>query len=102
MTASTLSDRARAQSQVRRELLVGLIRKDLKVKYQGSLLLDNWGAHGFSGPNRGVFHFAPDADGNIVTKEPFVACTDPHFRPSHILLDPDGNPIDLSQHGWPH
>jgi ABC-2 type transport system permease protein len=34
--------RARAQRQVRWELLVGLIRKDLKVKYQGSVLGFLW------------------------------------------------------------
>ena len=51
----------------------------------------NWGAHGFSGPNRGIFRFVPDTEGNITTKEPFITCTDPHFRPSHILLDPEGN-----------
>ena len=35
-------DRARAQRQVRWELLTGLIRKDLKVKYQGSFLGFLW------------------------------------------------------------
>jgi ABC-2 type transport system permease protein len=42
--AQTLSadERARAQRQVRWELLVGLVRKDLKVKYQGSVLGFLW------------------------------------------------------------
>jgi ABC-2 type transport system permease protein len=35
-------ERARAQRRVRWELLVGLIRKDLKVKYQGSVLGFLW------------------------------------------------------------
>lgn len=42
MTASTLEARTRAQGRVRRELLIGLIRKDLKVKYQGSVLGFLW------------------------------------------------------------
>jgi len=67
--------------------------------YSGSLLLDNWGAHGFNGPNRAIFRFVPDDMGNIVTKESFVSCTDPHFRPSHILLDPDGNLLIADWYG---
>ncbi|HEY3003062.1 MAG TPA: ABC transporter permease, partial [Kribbellaceae bacterium] len=35
-------DRSRAQRRVRWELLVGLIRKDLKIKYQGSVLGFFW------------------------------------------------------------
>jgi ABC-2 type transport system permease protein len=42
MASSTTQERARAQSRVRWELLTGLIRKDLKVKYQGSLLGFLW------------------------------------------------------------
>lgn len=40
-TASA-DERARAQRRVRWELLVGLIRKDLKIKYQGSVLGFLW------------------------------------------------------------
>ena len=60
-------------------------------KYQGNLLLCNWGAHGFAGPNRAIFRFVPDEQGGIGVKESLLSCTDPHFRPSHIMLDPDGN-----------
>ena len=59
--------------------------------YRGSLLLDNWGRHGFAGANRAVFRYVPDDAGRITAKEPFVWCTDPHFRPAHVCLDPDGN-----------
>ncbi len=69
------------------------------ASYRGSLLLDNWGAHGFGGANRAVFRFVPDDKGNIVTKEPFLSCTDPHFRPSHIVLDPDGNLLVADWYG---
>lgn len=42
MASVTRQERARAQGRVRRELLVGLVRKDLKVKYQGSVLGFLW------------------------------------------------------------
>ncbi len=69
------------------------------AEYQGSLLLDNWGAHGFGGANRAVLRYVPDDKGNIVTKETFVSCADPHFRPSHIALDPDGNLLVADWYG---
>lgn len=67
--------------------------------YQGSLLLDNWGAHGFHGANRAVLRYAPDERGNITTKETFVGCTDPHFRPSHIVVDPNGDLLVADWYG---
>lgn len=60
-------------------------------EYVGNLFLDNWGAHGFGGPNRTIFRYVPDARGQIVEKEPWLVCSDPHFRCSHLLYDPDGN-----------
>src|SRR6266567_1200098 len=43
MAQTAIADeRARAQRRVRWELLVGLIRKDLKIKYQGSVLGFFW------------------------------------------------------------
>jgi ABC-type polysaccharide/polyol phosphate export permease len=43
VAATTSADeRARAQRRVRWELLLGLIRKDLKIKYQGSALGFVW------------------------------------------------------------
>lgn len=67
--------------------------------YQGSLLLDNWGAHGFNGANRAVLRYVPDERGNITTKETFVGCTDPHFRPSHIVVDPNGDLLVADWYG---
>lgn len=69
------------------------------ASYQGSLLLDNWGAHGFNGANRAIFRYVPDDKGNITTKEMFVGCKDPHFRPSYITLDPDGNLLIADWYG---
>ena len=37
--------------------------------YQGSLLLCNWGAHGFAGVNRAIHRYVPDERGHIVSKE---------------------------------
>jgi ABC-2 type transport system permease protein len=42
MTSTASQERARAQGRVRWELLAGLVRKDLKVKYQGSVLGFLW------------------------------------------------------------
>jgi putative membrane-bound dehydrogenase-like protein len=67
--------------------------------YRGSLFCDNWGAHGFAGPNRAIFRFHPDGRNNIAIKEPFLGCTDPHFRPSHIVLDHDGNLLIADWYG---
>jgi putative membrane-bound dehydrogenase-like protein len=69
------------------------------TSYQGSLLACNWGSHGFPGVNRGIFRYLPDERNNIVKKEPFVLCSDPYFRPSHICLDPAGNLLIADWYG---
>lgn len=69
------------------------------TSYQGSLLLDNWGAHGFNGPNRAILRFVPDDRGAIVRQESLLACADPRFRPSHIVLDPEGNLLVADWYG---
>jgi putative heme-binding domain-containing protein len=68
-------------------------------RYQGSLFLDNWGRHGFTGANRAVFRYVTDDRNNVVETEPFVSCGDPHFRVSHILLDPQGNMLLADWYG---
>jgi putative membrane-bound dehydrogenase-like protein len=67
--------------------------------YQGSLFVCNWGGHGFPGLNRGIFRFVPDERNNIIKKEPFVLCSDPYFRPSHIALDNEGNLLIADWYG---
>ena len=52
------------------------------AEYQGNLFLDNWGAHGFAGPNRGIFRFVPDERNNIVKKEPLVCLHRPALPPA--------------------
>ena len=69
------------------------------ASFRGSLLLDNWGRHGFAGANRAVFRYVPDDAGQITAKEPFVWCTDPHFRPAHVCLDPEGNLLVADWYG---
>lgn len=69
------------------------------TEYRGNLFLDNWGRHGFAGANRAVFRYVPDLAGRIVAKEPFLWCTDPHFRPAHICLDPEGNLLVADWYG---
>jgi putative heme-binding domain-containing protein len=69
------------------------------AEYQGNLFCCNWGAHGFAGPNRGIFRYVLDERNNVIKKETLVACTDPHFRPSHIILDPDGNLLIADWYG---
>ena len=42
VVATPLDGRARAQTRLRWELLTGLVSKDLKVKYQGSVIGFLW------------------------------------------------------------
>ncbi len=67
--------------------------------FQGNLFLDNWGQHGFAGGNRSVFRYTTDNRNEIVSKEAFVSCADPHFRCSHIALDNDGNMLVADWYG---
>src|SRR5262249_50768100 len=69
------------------------------AEYQGTLFACNWGRHGFAGPNRGIFRFVLDERNNIVKKDTLVACTDPHFRPSHIYLNTDGSLLIADWYG---
>lgn len=69
------------------------------AEFQGNLFCCNWGRHGFAGPNRGIFRFVLDDRNNVSKKLTLVACTDPHFRPSHIVLDPDGNLLIADWYG---
>jgi putative heme-binding domain-containing protein len=69
------------------------------ARYQGSLFLDNWGRHGFTGANRAVFRYATDDRDDVVETEPFVSCGDPHFRVSHILLDRQGDMLLADWYG---
>ena len=67
--------------------------------YQGSLLVDNWGGHGFNGVNRTIFRFVPDARNDIAAQEEFIVCRDPHFRCSHVLCDRDGSLLVADWYG---
>ena len=67
--------------------------------WQGSLLLDNWGRHGFAGANRAIFRYEPDEHERIVATEAIVSCGDPHSRFSHMATDPDGNLVIADWYG---
>jgi putative membrane-bound dehydrogenase-like protein len=69
------------------------------AEFQGNLFLDNWGAHGFGGPNRTLFRYVTDDHNNIVNQQAWLVCRDPHFRCSHLLLDPAGNLIIADWYG---
>jgi putative membrane-bound dehydrogenase-like protein len=69
------------------------------AEYQGNLFCCNWGRHGFAGANRGIFRYVLDERNNVVKKDTLVACTDPHFRPSHIHLDVDGSLLIADWYG---
>lgn len=68
-------------------------------EYQGNLLLCNWGAHGYAGPNRAINRFVVDERNNVVKREPLVWCKDPHFRPAHIIYDQDGSILIADWYG---
>ena len=42
---------------------------------------------------------SPTPAANIVDWEALLSCSDPHFRPSHIALDPDGNLLVADWYG---
>lgn len=67
--------------------------------YRGNLFLDNWGAHGFGGPNRTIFRYVSDERGQIIEKHPWLVCRDPHFRCSHLFLDHEGNLLIADWYG---
>lgn len=69
------------------------------AEFQGNLFLDNWGAHGFGGPNRTIFRYVLDERNNVVDKQSWLICRDPHFRCSHLLLDREGNLLIADWYG---
>lgn len=72
---------------------------DFPASYRGNLLLANWGAHGFSSPNHTIYRYVLDQQGQVVSKEQWLTCTDPHFRPSHMLLAHDGSLLVADWYG---
>jgi len=67
--------------------------------YWGSLIINNWGAHGFGGANRALQRYVPDDRNHIAHKEDFLLCRDPHFRSSHVLISPDGSLLVADWYG---
>ncbi len=69
------------------------------LSWQGDQFLVNWGRHGFPSANHTVYRYVPDARGNIVDMQSWLTSSDPHFRPTAILLAPDGNMLVADWYG---
>ncbi len=67
--------------------------------WQGSQFLVNWGRHGFPSANHTIYRYVPDTRGNIVDMQSWLTSSDPHFRPTAILLAPDGNMLVADWYG---
>ena len=79
--------------------LIRYYGSNFPADYRGSLFLDNWGAHGFPATNRTIFRYVTDDNDNIIGRERFLECADPHFRPAHILIQPDGTMLVADWYG---
>jgi len=69
------------------------------VDYRGNLLIANWGAHGFSSPNHTIYRYILDENGQVTSRNNWLTCTDPHFRPTYMLLDHDGSLLVTDWYG---
>ncbi len=59
---------------------------------RGNLFAVNWGTHGRGTNNHAVDVYQPDARRNVYKPaDHWLTSTDPHFRPTTILVAPDGN-----------
>ena len=67
---------------------------------QGDQFLINWGPHGFGNVNHTLDRYVPDASGNVEGEpEQWLGCSDPHFRPTTVLLDHDGTLLIADWYG---
>ncbi|MHB8523321.1 MAG: ThuA domain-containing protein [Limisphaerales bacterium] len=80
----------------------------LPREFWGDIFVSNWGSHGPGSRNRmvGRFRRAKDgvarigtADTELVEAAPFVTTTDPMFRPTGMVLAPDGGFYLIDWHG---
>ncbi len=69
------------------------------LSWQGNQFLVNWGRHGFPSANHTIYRYVPDERGNIVDMQSWLTSSDPHFRPTAILLAPDGNMLVADWYG---
>jgi len=69
------------------------------LSYWGNLLVSNWGAHGFPSANHVILRHRLDTKGNVIKTEPFLTTSDPRFRPTQMMVAPDGNLYVLDWYG---
>jgi len=67
--------------------------------FVGTLFGVNWGRHGFPSQNHAIFKYVVDERNRAKRGEIWLTSTDPHFRPTQILLAPDGNLLVCDWYG---
>ena len=77
-------------------------------EYWGDIFIANWGSHGANPANRDLRRFrraqdghnrAGTSDAELIDGETFLTTTDPMFRPTGLVLAPDGGLYLLDWHG---
>lgn len=63
----------------------------LPQKYWGKLFLVNWGRHGFPALLNEIKLLHHDGRGKIIGSEVFITAKEPLFRPTQMMVAPDGN-----------
>ena len=63
----------------------------LPERYWGKLFLVNWGRHGFPARLNEILLLSHDSRGKITDSEVFITAKEPLFRPTQMMVAPDGN-----------
>ncbi len=67
--------------------------------YQGRQFGVNWGPHGVGTRNHAIEQFIPDDRERITKTDNWLTCDDPRFRPTQLMLTPDGNLLVADWYG---
>jgi len=67
--------------------------------FQGWQLGVNWGPHGVGIRNHALEEFVPDSRERNTKTSNWLTCDDPRFRPTQIMLAPDGNLLVADWYG---
>lgn len=68
-------------------------------EYWGRQFGVNWGPHGVGTRNHAIEEFIPDARERITRTGNWLTCDDPRFRPTQLMLAPDGNMLVADWYG---
>ena len=80
----------------------------LPREFWGNIFISNWGSHGQGSRNRMVARFRREKDGvsrigtadaELMEAAPFLTTSDPMFRPTGMVLAPDGGLYLIDWHG---